>query len=303
MGCCLLVFRRKYRGPIPITRVYLNAAGENESDSPCIEYNDLLCLHGWEEAIAVSLKNYLLSQTWDELMLTGCRKSIGIDAICSAFKDLAKDSNTKPSFYVDLDGLRHTHKSFKEQLSTNTRSQIGRSRRRYEEYGSLHTEVAANVTEGLSMLNQLIELHQQTWRERGKSGVFCSKLFYAFHTEFIRQLLPQGGIQLLRVTAGDTVIGVLYNFVWQNKVYFYQSGFSYSKDNKLKPGMVTHLCAIEYCLNNGYVEYDFLAGDDRYKQSLSKSQRQLNWIVILRPTPKTFLIRVMRKILSLRHAK
>jgi CelD/BcsL family acetyltransferase involved in cellulose biosynthesis len=62
------------------------------------------------------------------------------------------------------------------------------------------------------------------------------------------------------------------------KVFFYQSGFMYSNDNRLKPGLVTHTEAIKYYLGRGLDEYDFLAGDSQYKQSLSNAERHMLWL-------------------------
>jgi len=39
-------------------------------------------------------------------------------------------------------------------------------------------------------------------------------------------------------------VGILYNYVVQRKVVFYQSGFTYSIDNRVKPGLVMHTEAI-----------------------------------------------------------
>jgi CelD/BcsL family acetyltransferase involved in cellulose biosynthesis len=82
-------------------------------------------------------------------------------------------------------------------------------------------------------------------------------------------MFPRGAIQVLRAEG----VGVLYNFVDRGRVYFYQSGFHYSPDNRLKPGLVMHYLAVEHCLSNPELaEYDFLAGDSQYKRSLGMRQ-------------------------------
>jgi CelD/BcsL family acetyltransferase involved in cellulose biosynthesis len=53
------------------------------------------------------------------------------------------------------------------------------------------------------------------------------------------------------------------------RVYFYQSGLEYAEDNRLNPGLVSHYHAVQYCLAQGYQEYDFLGGYLRYKRSLA----------------------------------
>ena len=68
----------------------------------------------------------------------------------------------------------------------------------------------------------------------------------------------------------------------RGRVYAYQSGFRYSQDNRLKPGLVSHLEAIELNRRLGHEAYDFLAGDARYKRSLSNKSNELLWLVLQR---------------------
>ena len=44
----------------------------------------------------------------------------------------------------------------------------------------------------------------------------------------------------------------------------YQSGFLYESDSQLKPGLVSHMLAIDHNLDSGARTYDFLAGDQRF---------------------------------------
>jgi CelD/BcsL family acetyltransferase involved in cellulose biosynthesis len=40
---------------------------------------------------------------------------------------------------------------------------------------------------------------------------------------------------------------------------------------------------MQACLEHGLIEYDFLAGDSRYKRDLSNSSRELVWATAERP--------------------
>jgi CelD/BcsL family acetyltransferase involved in cellulose biosynthesis len=72
----------------------------------------------------------------------------------------------------------------------------------------------------------------------------------------------------------------LYQFRHKGHVYSYQSGFHYERDNRLKPGLVSHRLAIEHSLSAGDAVYDFLGGDDRYKRSLATHGGQLFWLTL-----------------------
>jgi CelD/BcsL family acetyltransferase involved in cellulose biosynthesis len=87
----------------------------------------------------------------------------------------------------------------------------------------------------------------------------------------------------LRVVGEGGTIGCLYNFLFRGRVYAYQSGLAYSPDNRLKPGLVSHDEAMELNRKAGARVYDFLAGEARYKASLSTGVAQLSWVVVQRP--------------------
>jgi len=106
----------------------------------------------------------------------------------------------------------------------------------------------------------------------------------------------RGEVQLLRITVGEKTIGYLYNFVLKGRVYAYQNGFCYDADPVLKPGYVSHFLAIQHNLAGGAAVYDFLAGNMRYKQSLSDQSGEMQWIVIRREKLMFSIERWLRRL-------
>lgn len=181
-------------------------------------------------------------------------------------------------------------------LSSNTRWQIRRSQRLYEqERGPCSFRVARTAQEATEIFTRLTDLHQLAWRDRGLPGVFASPQFTGFHRRLIEAAFARDRIILMEARAGLETIGALYGFLHRGKVSFYQSGFRYTTDARLKPGLLTHYLAIRYCLEQPAVnEYDFLAGDSQFKRSLATSSRPLQWIVVRRLTLPSLLHRGAR---------
>ena len=103
---------------------------------------------------------------------------------------------------------------------------------------------------------------------------------------------------LFRSRYGTTTIGLVYHLVLSGRVHFFQSGFSYSQDRRLKPGLVTHYHSIVHCMSEGHVEYDFLGGGAtsvRYKRSLSTATRVLWWVELPKPTIKMSVYDTLRR--------
>ena len=166
-------------------------------------------------------------------------------------------------------------------ISANTRQQLRRSARAYAGQGALRVARAESVAQAYEFLDALVALHRRTWEKRGKPGAFAQPFFRRFHRALIARGMARDEIDLLRVSAGDAVIGYLYNFRHRGRVLAYQSGFDYDAAKSVqKPGMTCHQMAIDMYAAAGALVYDFLAGDDRYKRSLANGQTALHWVAI-----------------------
>jgi CelD/BcsL family acetyltransferase involved in cellulose biosynthesis len=294
VGACLLVRRTVRRGPLDLIRIYLNTAGEDEADSPCIEFNNILCREGYEWAVASALASHLASQSWDEFAIVGISQGPVLEALSHAFADLKEEAVWRSSYYVDLARIRDSNQAYDSVLSRKWRQHLRQSMKLYAQIGELHVEPATCISSALEMLDQLSALHQRTWIGRGKPGAFGSPRFVDFHRRLIRRSKDKGNVQLLRVAAGDETIGFRYNFIQRGKIYCYQSGLNYREDDRYRPGVVVHGCAIQYYLEQSAREYDFLAGDTQYKQSLSTDSRSLGWITFQRLNTKNRVIGLLQ---------
>jgi CelD/BcsL family acetyltransferase involved in cellulose biosynthesis len=296
VAACLLVFRTQRRGPIALRRVYLNACGEDEYEETSLEFNDLLCLPGYEEAAAQALRGVLDARSWDEFIVPGCSASQASDALKQAFGDLALSARTIPSFFVALDAARRARAAFLMSLSGRNRNIIRKSLKLYEAEAPVVTELAENARQAQAHLRELVTLHQESWRARGALGAFYSSRFVRFHETLIDRLFDQGHIQVASVRCGRQLIGALLCFAWRSKVYFYQCGFRYSTDKHLRPGLTTFLLSIERFAEQGWNEFDFMAGDNQYKRVFANQHRDLQWMTFQRPTARISLLRALIRL-------
>jgi CelD/BcsL family acetyltransferase involved in cellulose biosynthesis len=278
--------------------VFLNATGIEEYDELCIEYNGMLCAGPPQLSLQELLE--LLPSSWDEFFMHGLDSSaFPGNTLAQPPKSSPRSSprssfwpyrvvveENAPSPYVDLELVRQTAGGYLTLLSSNTRSQVRRAYRGYEATGPIVLEAASDIDRALQIYAEMIELHQQAWRARGKSGAFASEYFRNFHRDLIRKRFAHGELQLLRVSCGRQTIGCLYNFVFKGKVYFYQSGVRYESDARIKPGLVSHAEAIGCNAKAGHAVYDFLGGEARYKASLATHQGRLTSAKIQKPRAK-----------------
>jgi len=263
--------RREVRhGLVASRQRFLNATGVHQFDELCIEHNSIVGdLPGGVPALID-----LLPDDWDELVMPGIERAQVTDD--PRYRVRVDRESVAP--YVDLERVRT--KDYTSLLGSSTRSQLRRARRNA---GALRLERATTAEQGEQIYDELVALHTACWAERGQPGAFADPWFTAFHRRLIAERITTGEIDLLRIRAGERTVGCLYNFVWRGRVSFYQSGLAPPIDNHDKPGYLCHALAIEAAAAGGHAIYDFMGGDDRYKQNLATDETTLVWARVQRP--------------------
>ncbi len=291
--------RRREAGVIRVDGLTLHATGDRTKDCIAIEYNGFLVDRAWaahaaREAVSWLLRRALVGgRRRDELHIVGMLEQHAEAITPPGF--LVQVPYRKPSWRVDLEAIRAAGTSYLDSLSANTRQQIRRSMRLYDSDGGLTAERATDVPTALDWLDGLKELHQRQWQARGKPGGFAFPFFERFQRRLIGACIPQGSVEMMRVSRGDQPIGYVYNLVLRGHVLAFVTGFLFEDDKRLKPGLVCHALAIERHLREGASVYDFLAGETRYKGNLGTPGPEFVYLLLQRPTAMTRAERVLRR--------
>jgi CelD/BcsL family acetyltransferase involved in cellulose biosynthesis len=255
-------------------RLCLAESGEPALDAPFIEHNaPLLAADAGPEVEAALLRAAWRVPGVGQLVLGGVPPHLpGLAG------GIAWRWQVRPVPLVALGPVRAAGGDYLAGLSANSRYQIRRSARRYAAFGALRLDRAGTLPEALEWLEALAALHGETWRARGRPGAFADGFAQRFHQALVARAQPRGELDLLRVTAGERVVGYLYNFRLRGRVYAYQSGLDHAGAGPHgKPGLTCHAMAVERAIAEGAESYDFLAGPDRYKRSLANAETALVW--------------------------
>lgn len=269
----------------------INETADPVFDRICIEYNHLVGCQakGFQAQDSAMAEGFLaLMQAPrgpDELVLRNTDA-----AGAAAFREAAaragwgiRTLSHTPAPTTDLCRLREAGGDFVATLGKNTRAAVRRAIRLYESEGPLRIERAANTEQALAWFDRMEALHIAAWQGRAAYHAFSNPGFGPFHKGLIAACHDLARVDVLRLSAGQSDVGFLYNFISNGRVMAYQSGFAPAPDNRWKPGLVSHCLAIAHYLENGQREYDFLGGLDRYKQSLSDGQRDMESLVAFAP--------------------
>lgn len=190
----------------------------------------------------------------------------------------------------------------KENISASKRRQIRKSGSLYEEtFGEVKIHIAQTVKEAKLFFNALEQLHTDYWNNRGHEGAFTNKTWVKFQHDLIEGSQNKY-TQVIKVTAGEHVIGYLYNLICGTKIYNIQSGLSYHSDNRIRPGFTCHYLAMKENAELGMTEYHYLAGGENYKVSLSAKQKTLYWLTVKRKSfyliedSLVFIVRLLKRL-------
>jgi CelD/BcsL family acetyltransferase involved in cellulose biosynthesis len=286
--------------------LYLGESGDPTLDCPYIEFNGVLAETGREVELTLAclraarigpgrwgIDRPRLGRWSIGLWGIGRPRLVlgGIDASTEAAAALTGQLRRIRSLAAPVVDLADQKKCFLDRRSANTRQQLRRSNRAYAQAGPITIERAESLTRADAFLEGLIALHQAAWTARGQPGAFAAPFFSRFHRALITRGLERGEIALLRVAAGDQTIGFLYNFMYRGRCLAYQSGFDYADAGpRQKPGLTCHHEAIRFAHGAGARRYDFLAGDDRYKRSLSDRAEILHWVEVVDQYSPRFVV-------------
>ncbi len=278
----LLLRRHWYRPGIPVRKLELVASGEPREDEIMSEYNGVLAERGREHDVAATMVRAVGDPTfgaWDELELpflspdnpmTGAMHR----ALLAAGHP-SELTEVMSAAYIRLPG---SWEAYLTALSSQSRYLVNRTLRDLDKWagGDVSFHVA-RTPEALRRGQEiLLALHAERWGSEDRpSGVFESDPFRAFHERMMPWLLERGALELAWLSARGEPIAVVYNFVWNDKTYQYQSGRRITLPSSVRAGIAVHAYAIREAIERGRREYDFLGGGDRFKAQLSTAARPL----------------------------
>lgn len=281
---CLLLSGTIRRGGVRLSALFVNVADVTAERAPMAEFNLPPCVPGYETAVGRDLGRSIASRAWQVLSFPGHEGGPLVDAMMAELPALRIDDDARAAPYVDLSTLTG---SVVDGLSRNSRQNLRRMMRLYAKRdGELAIRAATDADEAHRWIDELAALHNQTWAARGRQGAFEHASYCGFAHRLIDTTFAQGTVEVLRATAGDRTVGLLFNLVAGRKICFVQSGFAYeTEDHRLQPGMVTITLAIDHYLARGMEEFDFLAGDAQYKRVFAGHERTLHWTRVWRASP------------------
>jgi CelD/BcsL family acetyltransferase involved in cellulose biosynthesis len=149
-------------------------------------------------------------------------------------------------------------------FSKKQRANLRNAGSRLERAGGGQVELA-KAENACEFLDDLFQLHGKRWQQRGEPGVLNHDPIRRFHTLAAGELVATGLEYLYRLRLRNRSIAVIYSLMANQTAFCYLQGFD-PEFASLSPGTYLMFSAIEDARTRGIRQFDFLRGQESYKQ-------------------------------------
>ncbi|MGE3287691.1 MAG: GNAT family N-acetyltransferase [Pseudonocardia sp.] len=286
VGAALLTLSARSR--LRTRKLHLGTAGEPSGEGVYVEYNDVLCAPEDRADVLFTLLRAVREEPgWDELDLPGMRP----EAATAIARALPARQKPHASWTLRL----HPDSSVVESLKGPVGRLVRQARKSLEPGPA---ELVQDLALAGDVMDEMALLHQVRWEAAGKPGVLAGRRLRGFLDDLVQEWLPSGKIMLHRLPdPSGKALGCVVGFVEGGRFLYYQAGFQRFPDNRKRAGLLCHVEFAETCRRLGMTEYEFLAGDARYKRQLSGNEANtLYWSTWRRPSMRNSALDVARTV-------
>lgn len=292
-----LVGTRTFSSLLPFREGFLNQTGLLDEDQIWVEYNEVYC----NEEYKTQCTNALLQAFFkcpSNLRLTISMVSDSSLWHTSIRNNVFKHSSKRVFGYkANLDSWCDNREEF-NFISSNTRRHLARSLKTLNEYFGNIKFTFASRDQATTYFYELGKFHIKKWGPTNEGSGFNNPKFISHHLNFIEN--NWSNVDLIKVSAGNHLLGFVYNIIQESTVYFYCSGINHEATHKhVKPGYTIHHQLMIHYKNNGYEWYDFLGGENQYKKSLSDTSYSFELLTVYRSELTFKISKMMKKFIGL----
>ncbi len=283
------------------TQWFLHRSGVNSYDQIWIENNNFLTTDKNKDLIIQNIWHTLLLQhnNVDEFIVAICHNKPKQLKLPDALMYKASVEYTENGYYLSLENI-FTLDDYLSSLSKNTRKQIKRSFKLLSQLGEYEFYVAQDPVQQTKILKECNKWHIDKWQQTDTPSGFVNPSFINFHYNLMNEAHVTSKTVVARLKINEEIAGCLYCFIDDNCAYFYLSSFKPIEDNGIKLGLSLHTLFIQWLIENRpeIQKYDFLAGEARYKKSLSSHQDNHCYVVVQKDLLKFKLEKLLKGVKS-----
>jgi CelD/BcsL family acetyltransferase involved in cellulose biosynthesis len=129
------------------------------------------------------------------------------------------------------------------------------------------------------VVDRLAEVELRSWKAREGNIKISSDVGREFYHRFMGYFAGRGELDLWCADGSDKMLAFLVNIRFGGKIYHYNTCFD-EVAGPISPGMLLHSVAIQDAFTRGLAEYDFLSGDEPYKERWCSGRRDIQHVAL-----------------------
>jgi CelD/BcsL family acetyltransferase involved in cellulose biosynthesis len=221
-----------------------------------------------------------LAGSWDMILFERMLDSPAKDRLVAALEESRLTVEMSAEHLAPYATLPNDMEAFLASRSRNFRSQYRSSCKKLEQLGDVRLRYAGTDIAISDAIQTLARLHRERFAEESTS--FRSDAYVRFHTRLAETFFERGWLWLVVLEVAGESIAARYDYVYANKVWCMQGGWD-PRFGAVRPGMVLTGAVIQWAIERGLAEYDFLCGEEAYKNRWSDAERRMTSVQAFNP--------------------
>jgi len=169
--------------------------------------------------------------------------------------------------------LPSTLEEYVNLLHKSRRRKVNKAKRLLTE-GKVRYEAISEWSQMDELWSEFVRLHQKRRESLGQSGCFSDPRFGIFLRHATERMAQNQRCWMGTLWAGQEPIGINLNFQSGDSLGMYQSGMEMDR-TELEPGHLLNYYSIGTAIERGIKWFDFLRGDEPYKEGWGAERRLL----------------------------
>src|SRR5262249_13825303 len=130
-----------------------------------------------------------------------------------------------------------------------------------------------------AIVDALAKVEAKSWKAQDGNRKLTTAIGRAFYRRVIDAFGRRDLLRIWTATLDGSGIAYLVRFICKGKCYYYNG--AYVEDaSKLSPGTVLHAAAVQDAFRAGLSEYDFLSGDEPFKERWCTARRDIDHVAV-----------------------
>lgn len=221
-----------------------------------------------QPSAAAAFARHLAGENHDDLYLDGLLDG---DPLIAALDGAFPGAVVTPRYSCPTVGIDGDFPRYLDALPDGTGAQFHRRRRWLQKQRGFGVELLQQPAELERGLEVLLDLHQERWR--GASEAIDGAQIERFHLDALRGMARLGWARIYVLSVAGAPRAALYGFRHGDRFAFYQAGRDPAWQ-KRSVGTVLLGMILERCFAEGVAEFDFLHGNEPYKDRWAMRSRE-----------------------------